>query len=97
VAEAGPYWGRFIGDSSNLKKPLWYTEEMTKLAALIEEVKRWPQERQRDVEHVLEAMIEGGTETYQVSDLERQLIDECLGSRVVSDAELKTFRNRHKA
>ena len=70
---------------------------MTKLAALMEEVKRWPQERQRDVEHVLEAMIEGGTETYQVSDVERQLIDEGLGSRVVSDSELKTFRNRHKA
>jgi hypothetical protein len=42
-------------------------------------------------------MIEGGTETYQVSDVERQLIDEGLGSRVVSDAELKAFRNRHKA
>ena len=42
-------------------------------------------------------MIEGGTETYQVSEVERQLIDEGLGSRVVSDAELKTFSNRHKA
>ena len=70
---------------------------MTKLTALMEEVKRWPVDRQRDVEHVLEAMIEGGTETYRLSDVERQLIDEGLGSRVVSDAELKAFRNRHKA
>src|SRR5205085_9875299 len=79
-------------------KHLWYTtDHMTKLAALMEEVKRWPQERQRDVEHVLEAMIEGGTEMYRVSGVERRLIDEGLGSRVVSDAELKTFSNRHKA
>jgi hypothetical protein len=70
---------------------------MTKLAALMEEVKRWPRERQRDVEHVLEAMIEGGTDTYRLSDEERELINEGLDSRVVSDGELKTFRNRHKA
>ena len=79
------------------KQSLWYTDELTKLAALMEEVKRLSPDRQRDVEHVLEAMIEGGTETYHLSDVERQLVDEGLGSRVVSNAELKAFRNRHTA
>jgi hypothetical protein len=70
---------------------------MSKLTDLIEQVKMWPQERQRDVEHVLEAMIEGGTETYALSQEERELIDEGLGSRIVSAGELKTFRRRHAA
>ena len=46
---------------------------MSKLVELMEHVKRWPVERQRDVEHLLEAMIEGGTETYHLSDEERRL------------------------
>jgi len=70
---------------------------MSKLADLMEEVKRWPQERQRDVEHVLEAMLEGGTETYELSAEERMLIDEGLESRQVSPVELNSFRRRHKA
>ena len=70
---------------------------MSKLADLMEEVKRWPQERQRDVEHVLEAMIEGGSETYELSEDERELIDEGLESRQVSPVELTSFRRRHKA
>jgi hypothetical protein len=70
---------------------------MSKLADLIAEVKRWPQERQRDVEHVLEAMIEGGSETYVLSQEERALIDEGLESRQVSPVELESFRRRHKA
>jgi|KBSSwiStaDraftv2_1062776.scaffolds.fasta_scaffold407924_3 hypothetical protein len=74
-----------------------YTARMSKLADLMEEVKRWPQERQRDVEHVLEAMLEGGTETYELSAEERMLIDEGLESRQVSPVELNSFRRRHKA
>jgi hypothetical protein len=70
---------------------------MRKLADLIEEVTRWPQERQRDVEHVLQAMIEGGSETYETSEQERELIDEGLESRRVSPVELESFRHRHKA
>jgi len=70
---------------------------MSKLADLIEEVKRWPKDRQRDVEHVLEAMIEGGSETYALSGQERDMIEEGLGSRQVSAVELNSFRKRHKA
>ena len=70
---------------------------MSRLADLIEEVKRWPKERQRDVQHVLEAMVEGGTRAYELSEEERQLIDEGLGSRQVSPVELNSFRHRHKA
>ena len=70
---------------------------MSKLTDLIEQVKLWPQERQRDVEHVLEAMIEGGTETYVLSQEERELVEEGLGSRIVSAGELQTFRQRHAA
>ena len=63
----------------------------------MEEVKRWPQERQRDVEHVIEAMIESGTEAYALSQEERALVDAGLTSRVVSSVELENFRRRHKA
>jgi len=70
---------------------------MSKLADLMEEVKRWPQERQRDVEHVLYVMLAGATETYELSAEERMLIDEGLESRQVSPVELNSFRRRHKA
>jgi len=76
---------------------LCYTARMSKLADLMEKVKHWPQERQRDVQHVLEAMIESGTETYKLSQEERQLIDDGLASRQVSPVELESFRHRHKA
>jgi len=70
---------------------------MSKLANLLEEVKDWPPDRQRDVVHVLEAMMEGGTETYVLSAEERELIDEGLESRQASPVEVNSFRRRHKA
>ena len=45
----------------------------------------------------LEAMMEGGTETYELSEEERRLIDEGLESRQVSPVELNSFRRRRKA
>jgi hypothetical protein len=49
------------------------------------------------MEQVVEAIIEGGTETYKLSQEERQLIEEGLESRQVSPVELESFRRRHKA
>jgi hypothetical protein len=69
---------------------------MTKLAALMEEVKRWPAERQDDVARLIERMAETGTETYQLSDEERRLVDEGLASSVVPDDEMQQFWNRHR-
>ena len=73
---------------------IWYAGRMTKLTQLIEQVKCLPAERQEDVQHVLEAMIDGGTETYRLSDEERTLVDEGRGSRTVSPTELREFRDR---
>lgn len=74
-----------------------YTAAMSKLSDLMEEVKRLSSERQRDVEHVLEAMIEGGIDLYVLSEEERDLIDDGLASRQASPIELESFRRRHKA
>jgi hypothetical protein len=56
---------------------------MTKLAEIIERVKRWPALRQEDVVRVIERMEEIGTDTYRLSDEERQLIDEGFASPLV--------------
>ena len=70
---------------------------MTKeLSEIIERVKTWPAERQEDAAHMLKAMERSGTETYQLSDEERRLIDEGLASPVVSDEDMEKFWNRHR-
>jgi hypothetical protein len=46
---------------------------------------------------LLEMMEESGTKIYRLSDEERDAVREGLDSLVVSDEELKAFRNRHKA
>jgi hypothetical protein len=51
------------------------TQQLTKL---IERVKTWPAWRQQDVARMIEAMEEGGTEVYHLSDEERLLVDEGL-------------------
>jgi hypothetical protein len=52
---------------------------------------------QEDAAYLLEMMEESGTKIYRLSDDERDAVREGLASPVVSDAELKAFRNRHKA
>ena len=67
------------------------------LIEMIERVKTWPEWRQDDAAYLLEMMEESGTKIYRLSDEERNAVREGLESPVVSDAELKAFRNRHKA
>jgi hypothetical protein len=67
------------------------------LVEIIERVKTWPAWRQDDAAYLLEMMEETGTKIYRLSDEERLAVHEGLDSDVVSDAELVTFRNRHKA
>jgi hypothetical protein len=67
------------------------------LKEMIERVKTWPEWRQEDAAYLLEMMEESGTKVYRLSDEEREAVREGLDSPVVSDEELKTFRNRHKA
>ena len=67
------------------------------LSEIIKRVKTWPEWRQDDAAYLLEMMEESGTNIYRLSDEERGAVREGLASPVVSDAELKVFRNRHKA
>jgi hypothetical protein len=69
---------------------------MTKLAELIERVMTWPLQRQRDVARVIERMEESGTDICELSDEERQLVDEGLRSSVVREEEMDRFWNRHQ-
>jgi hypothetical protein len=68
------------------------------LVELIERLKTWPVERQKDAARLLEAMEESGTDVYRLSDDERRAInvglDQAKRSEFVSDADLKKFRNR---
>ena len=66
------------------------------LIEIIERVKTWPEERQQDVVHVIEAMEESGTGVYPLSDEERRLVDEGLASEVVSETEMNKFWTRHR-
>ena len=66
------------------------------LSKIIERVKAWPEWRQEDAAYLLEMMEDSGTSIYKLSDEERDAVREGLESPVVSDAELKAFRNRHK-
>ena len=69
------------------------------LSEIIERVKAWPEWRQDDAAYLLEMMEESGTTVYRLTDEERDAVREGLASPVVSDSELKAFRNRnrHKA
>jgi hypothetical protein len=66
------------------------------LEEIIERVKAWPAWRQEDAAYMLEMMEESGTTIYRLSDEERDAVREGLNSPVVSDAELKAFRNRRR-
>lgn len=67
------------------------------LSEIIKRVKTWPQWRQDDAAHLLEKLEESGTSLYVLSDEERKAVREGLASPVVSEIELKRFRNRHDA
>ena len=67
------------------------------LKEMIERVKTWPEWRQEDAAYLLEMMEESGTKIYRLSDEERDAVREGLDSPIVSDTELKAFRNRHRA
>ena len=67
------------------------------LMELIEQVKTWPIERQEDVARVIEQMAESGTETYQLREEERRLIQEGLASPIVPDHEMEQFWKRHRS
>ena len=67
------------------------------LREIIERVKTWPEWRPDDAAYLLEMLEESGTTIYRLSDEERDAVREGLESPVISDAELKAFRNRHKA
>jgi hypothetical protein len=67
------------------------------LKEIIERVKTWPEWRQDDAAYLLEMMEESGTKIYRLSDEEREAVREGLASPIVSEAEVRAFRNRHKA
>jgi hypothetical protein len=67
------------------------------LKEMIERVKTWPEWRQEDAAYLLEMMEESGTKIYRLSDEERDAVREGLDSPIVSDTELKAFRNRHRS
>jgi hypothetical protein len=67
------------------------------LKEIIERVKRWREWRQEDAAYLLEMMEESGTTIHRLSDEQREAVREGLESPVVSDAEVKAFRNRRRA
>ena len=66
----------------------------------IEKVKTLSEERQRYAAHVLE-QIASTDEVYRLTDEERRLVREGLADldagRIVSDADMETFWQRHRA
>lgn len=71
-----------------------------RLENVLERVKDWPEERQRDVAQLLDEIEEAGTEVYRLSDEERRLAEDGLEQAergaFVSDAEMDAFWNRNK-
>ena len=70
------------------------------LDEMLEKVRTWPEERQRDVLDTLRRMEEEGTAPYQLSDAERVLVQEALeeadrGEFATRD-EVKAFFQRNK-
>jgi hypothetical protein len=69
---------------------------MTKLLSkVLRQIKELPEDRQDDVAHVIQTMLDNG-EVYQLSDEERRLIDEGLASPPVSETEMEKFWDRHQ-
>lgn len=73
---------------------------MKVLEQAIEKVKALSKERQEYAAEVLEQIAEAGDHVYRLSDEERRLVREGLADldqgRVVSDAEMTAFWDRHR-
>jgi hypothetical protein len=70
------------------------------LEQAIEKVKTLSEERQRYAARVLEEIAEAGDATHELTDEERRLVREGLSDldagRVVSDADMDRFWDRHR-
>jgi hypothetical protein len=70
------------------------------LEAAIEKVKALSEERQQYVAHVLEQIGAAQDEVYKLSDEEKRLVREGLANldagRIVSDADMAAFLDRHR-
>jgi predicted transcriptional regulator len=70
------------------------------LEQAIEKVKALSKERQEYAAEVLEQIAAAGDDAYRLSDEERRLVREGLADldagRVVSDAEMAAFWDRHR-
>lgn len=71
-----------------------------RLEYVLERVKGWPEERQRDVAQLLDEVEQAGTDVYRLSDEERRLVevglDQAKRGEFVSDADMDAFWNRNK-
>ena len=71
------------------------------LEQAIEKVRALPEERQAFAAHMLEELVATGNEPYHLSDDERGAVREGLAdldaARIVSEADMATFWNRHQA
>ena len=69
------------------------------LESAIEKVRKLPEERQRYVARMIEELARDAP-TYQLNEHERELVQEGLDAadtdRVVSDADMEAFWNRHR-
>lgn len=70
------------------------------LEHVLERVKTWPEERQRDLARLLDEVEQAGTEVYHLSEDERRLVDvgldEAKRGAFVSDKAMDVFWNRNK-
>ena len=68
------------------------------LEQALDKVKALPEDRQRYAAHLLEQIADD--DVYRLSDEERRLVREGIGDldagRVVSDADMAEFWNRHR-
>lgn len=71
------------------------------LEQAIDKVKALSEERQRYAAEVLERIAAAGDEVYQLTDEERRLVREGLddldAGRIVPEAEMAAFWDRHRA
>jgi predicted transcriptional regulator len=68
-------------------------------SSVLDRARRWPDERRREAERLLEAMEHAGTEVYRLSEDERILVEEGLAESLrgdlVPEEEMEAFFNRH--
>jgi predicted transcriptional regulator len=68
-------------------------------SSVLDRARRWPDERRREAERLLEAMEHAGTDVYLLSEEERLLVEEGLAESLrgdlVPEEEMEAFFNRH--